>query len=323
MATTIGIMGAGGMGNVHARHYRALGDVELVIYEPLADRARQFADVHHAKIAATEEELCRLADAVDLCVPTDYHPDCALRAISCGLHVLVEKPIAKTLEEAGEVVKAADKAGVVLMVGQVVRYFPEFRKGHELVAAGGVGKPAAARMRRGGGVPRAEWFLDHARSGGVLVDLAVHDFDWLRWTLGEVELLYSRSVGASSMKGPDYALTTLTFESGAVAHVESTWMDPSGFRVTFEVCGSEGMIEYDSRNTPAVRTHTAGGTRTESPLAAVDDPYRNQLKDFVSACRGEMSPPVTGYDGFMAVSIALAALESAKTGKTVRPSREL
>jgi predicted dehydrogenase len=256
-------------------------------------------------------------------VPTDYHPDCALKAIAAGRHVLVEKPIAKSLEEAGAVVKAADKAGVVLMVGQVVRYFPEFRKGHDLVAGGAVGKPAAARVRRGGGVPRAEWFLDHSRSGGVLVDLAVHDFDWLRWTLGEVDYLYARSVGSSTMKGPDYALTTLSFDSGAVAHVESTWMDPSGFRVTFEVCGSEGMIEFDSRNTPALRTHTAGGTRTENPLAAVDDPYRNQLKDFVAACRREIAPPVTGYDGFMAVSIALAALESAKTGQTVRPAREL
>lgn len=319
----VGIMGAGGMGNVHARHYRSLENVELVIFEPIAERGRQFADVHGVRLASSEEELFQLADAIDLCVPTDHHPACALKAISAGRHVLVEKPIAKTLREAAEVVLAADKAGVVLMVGQVVRYFPEFRKGHDMVVAGSVGKPAAARVRRGGGVPRAEWFLDHSRSGGVLVDLAVHDFDWLRWTLGEVDYLYSRSVGSETMRGPDYALTTLSFDSGAVAHVESTWMDPSGFRVTFEVCGSDGMIEFDSRATPALRTHTAGGSRNENPLAPVDDPYRNQLQDFVAACRGEGPVAITGYDGFMAVSIALAALESAKTGKTVRPAREL
>src|SRR5688572_21354255 len=113
-------------------------------------------------------------------------------------------------------------------------------------------------MRRGGGQPKGEgmWFRDYERSGGVLLDLAVHDFDWLRWTLGEISQVYSRSLGITRGSGPDYALTTLSFASGAVAHVESTWMDPSGFRVAVEVAGSEGIIEYDSRLTPSLRTHT-------------------------------------------------------------------
>jgi predicted dehydrogenase len=130
-------------------------------------------------------------------------------------------------------------------------------------------------------------------------------------------------VGAEKGFGPDYALTTLTFDSGAVAHVESTWMDPSGFRVTFEVCGSDGMIEYDSRTAAALRTHTAGGTRLESPLAAEDDPYLKQLKDFVRACQNDGPGAVSGYDGFMALSISVAALRSARTGEVVAPVREL
>src|SRR5204863_4959008 len=142
---------------------------------------------------------------------------------------------------------AAAKANVPLMPGQVVRFFAEYATGNRLVKEGKVGKPAAARTRRGGLAPMGShgWFQDYQRSGGVLLDLAVHDFDWLRWTLGEVKHLYSRSVGVATDGGPDYALTVLTFESGAVAHVESTWMDPSGFRTAFEVCGSEGMIQFD------------------------------------------------------------------------------
>jgi len=320
----VGIVGAGGMGNVHARHYKTIGGIELFVFDTLSDRAQQFADVHSIHLSDSFDSLVSSVDAVDLCVPTDFHPECALKAIAAGRHVLVEKPIAGNLDAAAAMTKAADAAGVLLMVGQVVRYFPEFRKGHDLVVSGAVGTPAAARMRRGGGPPRAEWFLDHSRSGGVLVDLAVHDFDWLRWTLGEVKCLYSRSVGvARGGHGVDYALTTLTFDSGAVAHVESTWMDPSGFRVTYEVCGSGGMIEYDSRLTASLRTHSAGGTRLESPLAASDDPYFNQLRDFVAACRGEKSDSVTAYDGFMSLSISLAAVESAKTGRVVAPARAL
>ena len=219
------------------------------------------------------------------------------------------------------------------MPGQVVRYFPEFRKGHALVRDGKVGKPAAAHTRRGGLAPRGgagDWFMDHARSGGVLLDLAIHDFDWLRWTLGEVTSVYSRSVGAQTGSGADYALTTLAFDDGAVAQVEATWMDPSGFRTTFEVCGSEGMIEYDSRNTPTLRTHIGppkegqparrGGN--EAPLLPSDDPYYHQLKGFLDAVRTGTPPPVTGFDGLMAVSIGLAAIESAKTGHAIRPARE-
>lgn len=311
------------MGNVHARHYRAMGGVDLVSFDTVRDKSKQFADVHGTCCADSIDELLAQVDAVDLCVPTDFHPECALNAIAHGKHVLVEKPIAGNLADAAAIVKAAEKAGVHVVVGQVVRYFPEFRRGHDLVASGAVGLPAAARVRRGGGVPRAEWFLDHSRSGGVLVDLAVHDFDWLRWTLGEVKCLYSKSVGVATGHGPDYALTTLTFDSGAVAHVESTWMDPSGFRVTFEVCGSDGMIEYDSRTAPSLRTHSPGGTRLEGPMAASDDPYYRQLKDFVGTVYGQQTDSVKGYDGFMAVSIALAAVESAKTGRVVVPTREL
>ena len=143
-----------------------------------------------------------------------------------------------------------------------------------------------------------------------------------RWTLGEVKSIFSKSLGATKGKGPDYALTTLQFDSGAIAHVESTWMDPSGFRVTFEVCGSGGMIEYDSRFTPSLRTSVDGSPAVnEAPLDAADDPYYNQLHGFVTAVQEGKEPPVTGFDGLMAVSIAAAAIESAKTGKVVSPAR--
>jgi predicted dehydrogenase len=234
--------------------------------------------------------------------------------------LLVEKPLAQSLEQAREVVQAADRAGVPMMVGHVVRFFPEFRRANQLVREGRVGKPAAIRMRRGGGPPKAEWFLDHSLSGGILVDLAVHDFDWLRWTFGEVSHLYARSVGARTGRGPDYALTTMTFESGAVAHVETTWMDPSGGRATLEVCGSDGMFQYDSRQAAILRTHTAGLSRAEAPLSLSDDPYRNQLAGFVAGLEtGDM--PVTGIDGFMALSLGLAARESAHSGRVVVPVR--
>lgn len=317
----IGVVGAGGMGSVHSRHYRKIAGVELVVYDELTEKAQNLASAHGAGLADSLDDLIRQCDVIDVCLPTDAHKSCALSAIAAGRHVFVEKPIAGNLEDASAIIVAAEEADVILSVGQVVRFFPEFKAANAMVRDGKLGRPAAARTRRGGGAPKADWFLDHSRSGGVIVDLAVHDFDWLRWTFGEVSHLYSRSVGIQDGVGLDYALTTLTFDSGVVAHVEATWMDPAGFRVTFEVCGSEGMVQYDSRTIPTLRTHQTTGVRTEAPLAQADDPYYNQLSAFVKACRGEAPPAVTGYDGFMALSIALAALESANTGEVVRPTR--
>src|SRR5579862_5328026 len=248
---TVGILGAGGMGNVHARHYRRMRDVELFFFDPDQGQAEAFIGRHQVGAAPSPEDLIARCDVVDICLPTPLHLRYGLAAIAAGKAVFIEKPLAGNLQDGAKLVDAAGKAGVPLMPGHVVRFFPEWAAGRKMVQRGDVGTPAAARVRRGGGAPKGNdgWFLDHSRSGGVLLDLAVHDFDWLRWTLGEVKHVYARSVGAKTGSGPDYALTTLTFDSGAVGHVESTWMDPAGSRTTYEVCGSAGMIQFDSRNT--------------------------------------------------------------------------
>jgi len=321
---TVGVLGVGGMGNVHARQYRKMPDVDILFYDPDAERSKVYIERWDAKPVSSADDLITHSDVVDVCLPSDLHVEYGLKAIAAGRPIIVEKPITRSFEEGLKLVNAADKAGVPLMPAQVVRFFPEFANGNRLVREGKVGKPAAARTRRGGLAPKGSdsWFMDHSRSGGVLLDLAIHDFDWLRWTLGEVKFLYSCSRGAQTMAGPDYALTTLTFECGAVANCESTWMDPAGFRTAFEVCGSEGMIQYDSRDTAPLRTTIEGSkTVSEGPLFATDDPYYKQLRGFVDAIQKGTQPSVTGLDGLMAVSIAQAAIESAKTGKVVAPKR--
>lgn len=325
----VGIVGAGGMGNVHARHWRNIEGAETALFDVDPAKSAEVAGRWGLGVRENFEDLLGWADVVDLCVPTPLHLDLSLKAIAAGRALMVEKPLAGTLDDAAKIVAEADRAGITLAVGQVVRCFPEFRRGHELVASGAVGKPAAARTRRGGGMPKGAglWFADHAQSGGVLIDLAIHDFDWLRWTLGEVRTVYSRSLSATRGSGPDYALTTLTFDDGAVAHVEATWMDPSGFRTAFEVCGSGGMIEFDSRNAPTLRTHRTGmdgiplPAAAEAPLDPQDDPYFVQLKGFADAITAGTAPPVSGHDGLMAVSIAAAAVESARSGRAVAPAR--
>jgi predicted dehydrogenase len=296
-----------------------MSGVQLGYYERNQGRGESFRHSWDALLCESIDALLDWADVIDICLPTDVHPEFAYKAIGAKKPVFLEKPIARSLAEAEAVVAEAAKAGVPLMIGQVVRYFPEFALGRQMVLNGSVGKPAAIRTRRGGPTPKGSsgWFLDHARSGGVLLDLAIHDFDWLQWTFGKVKFLYSRSLGAHTGKGPDYALTTLTFESGAVAHVEATWMDPGGFRTYFDVAGSEGLLEFDSRKTPALRTVTAESSFLEPSTAPKDDPYYLELDAFLTAVRHGSAVPITGEDGLVALRISLAALESAKTGKVV------
>jgi predicted dehydrogenase len=310
------------MGTVHARQYAKMADVELAIFDLDAARLADLGAQTGATVVNSREDLVSWADVIDVCLPTDLHADACHAAIAAGRAVFCEKPVARDLASAVDVVKAADKANVPFMPGQVVRFFPEFARGTKMVRDGAVGNAAVARTRRGGGAPSGagNWFMDHARSGGVLLDLAIHDFDWLRWTLGEVTQVRARRTGKDH--GPEYALTVLTFASECLGHVEATWMDPGGFRTSFEVAGSEGLIEFDSRTAPSVRVATVDGRSTENPIAPLEDPYYQELRQFLNAVSTGGPVPVTGEDGLHALAISLAALESADTGRTVAPASQ-
>lgn len=322
----IGIVGAGGMGHTHARHLNNVPDVSLLVFDIDEAKRRDLGLKWNAVACASLEELLANCDVCDVCLPNFLHAEIGLKAIAERRAVFMEKPLAHTLEDGRKLKEAVAKAGTPFMVGHVVRYFREYAAANRLVKQGAVGKPAAIRMRRGGGPPGRgvpdTWFLDHSLSGGILVDLAVHDFDWLRWTFGEVSSVTARSLGAKTGRGPDYALTTLEFDSGAIAHVESTWVDPGGFRTTFEVCGSEGMIEHDSSRTAAFRIKRGDGTFTENPLAAEDDPFFQELSAFVMAIKEGTPVPVGVDEGFRSLAVATSALESAKTEKSVVPPRD-
>jgi predicted dehydrogenase len=309
------------MGRTHARHYSKIPSVRLTIYDVDETAARALAEAHEAEVARSFEELLGSVDAVDICLPTHLHREIALSSLRAKKPTLCEKPLARTVAECAELVEESERSGTLLMPAQVVRFFPEFRTAHSLVAQGKLGRIAAIRTRRGGGQPKGAggWFQDPSLSGGVFLDLAVHDFDWILWTFGPARHVFAQCL-TGQRQGLDYGLATITLQSGALAHVEATWADPGGFRVTFEIAGSEGFVEYDSRQRATVRWATTDGLRAESNLAPHDDPYYLQLHAFVRAVRGEAPPPVSALEGARAVAIAEAAWESARTGRPVPPA---
>ncbi|CAN5485482.1 Gfo/Idh/MocA family oxidoreductase [soil metagenome] len=309
--TRVGILGAGGMGRAHARHWGAMSDVELHVFDPVSERATSV----NATVHPNEDELRAAVDLVDVCLPTDLHREATERALSAGKAVFLEKPIARTLGDAEAIAQMTQSTGGALGIGHVVRYFPEYAGAHRLIKNGGIGKPASARLRRGGGAPKGHdgWFMSAERSGGVLLDLAIHDFDWLLWTIGPITEVLTRSVKRGG-DGPDHALTLLKHENGCVSHVESTWMDPGGFRTEIDVAGSEGLVQYDSLKDGVALRQSGTPIYTSRP----DDPYYLELRAFLDAVQRGEKPPVTAEDGLAALQVSLAAIESDRTGQKVR-----
>ncbi|MGC4047088.1 MAG: Gfo/Idh/MocA family oxidoreductase [Armatimonas sp.] len=320
MEFSVGVIGAGGMGSRHVRHWSRVPGVKVTAIADLFDLAKAeqlAASIEAQAFSSAETLLASGCDVVSICTPTDSHRILAEQALAAGCHVLCEKPMALTLEDCDAMVVAAEKAGKLLSVGQVVRFFPEYANAKRMVDSGAVGKPAAVRARRGGGFPGwSEWFADVNRTGGIIFDLAVHEFDWLLWCFGPVIRVYAKAITGRYEKC-DLALITLRHASGCVSHVEAIWADPQGGGTRFEIAGDGGLLSHDARLSSSLsyRTEThQGGT---SPLHTDDDPYYKQCLAFARAVRGEAPLVVTAKDGRAAIAVAAAASESLKTGRAI------
>lgn len=321
-------MGVGTMGHVHTDAYKQMPDVEIVgVYDISPERAADFVKAKSLpKAFPTFAALRDAVDFVDVCTPTPTHIDYVLDALHAGKDVVTEKPMARNLADCERMIAAAKETGRTLMPAQVLRFFPEYSSANALVRQGTVGTPATVRTRRGGGFPRAtnDWYADFAQSGGVTLDTIIHDFDWLLWTFGPIEHVFANvaMVHDPSLDHLDYSLVTLKFQSGLVGHVEGTWAEPGSFSVACEVAGDEGLIEFDSANAVPLRLslrrqdgQSAGVAVPESPTSV--NPYYLELRHFVDCLKAGAKPSITPEDGLAAVAVALAAIESARSGKAV------
>ncbi|MGY0020137.1 Gfo/Idh/MocA family protein [Streptomyces sp. cg35] len=325
----VGLIGAGGIARAHLPAWTELGArVTILSTDGNAEKlAAAYAEFGVTAVHTLAELLDR-STVVDVCTPTFTHRQLVLDAIAAGRHVVCEKPLAPTVDEARELAEAAEAAGVLLFPAHVVRYFPAYAALARSVAAGGVGAPAVLRFTRSGSYPVwAPWFSDPALSGGILVDQMIHDFDFARLLAGEVVRVHAQVRGRQEpgAVAGDVATGTavLTHASGAVSHVLGVWGLPDlPFRTTFRVAGPGGVLEHDSTARTGFRV-LAQGSRPRgegipgSPLT--ESPYLTELREFSAAFAGGPAPRVSAHDGVEAVRIATAAAESARTGEPVEP----
>ena len=319
----IGVLGAGFAGAMHAHSALGLDDVRVVAIAAVPlDHAATLAQECGARLASADE-ICE-ADDVDLVVvatPTHLHAEHAIAAAMAKKHVFCEKPIARTREQAEAMVRACDAAGVSLAVGHVVRYFPEYQQAKAMLDDGTLGRPAIATMVRGNfsvGSERA-WYLDAAKSGGVVLDLMLHDLDTIRWWFGEPSRIYAKrlTAGGGSL---DYALATIRYDDRPIVHIEGSWAEHAGFRTGFELRGDRGMLVHDSRAVSPLTVQSPAGPAAPAMMATptlAESPYRRQLRDVFARVRRGERPLVDGREGLRSLALGLAVIESADSGKVI------
>jgi UDP-N-acetylglucosamine 3-dehydrogenase len=308
------------MGGVHLNAYANIPEVEVVgVADANWESAVAGVELAGARPYASYDELVAAEDleVVDVCLPTAFHKDLAVKAAGEGRHVILEKPIARTTEDAGEILDAFSGGSSRLFVGHVVRFFPEYVGIKDKIEAGELGTIGVVRTSRRSPFLRGwnDWYADWRVSGGVLVDLLIHDFDFLRWTLGDIERVYARGVQGREYNRLDYALITLRFEGGAIAHVEGHWGYPGPFNYSIEVAGSRAILTTDSTE-PA--TLNLVGSSAEAPdLASGQSPYERELAHFVRCIKTGEESVVRPEDAYEALRISLAATESIVKGRPV------
>ena len=324
----VGLIGAGIMGRIHAEALSRIAGVSVVgfgareVVAPTAALAQQLG----AELLPSAAAVLARPDieVVVVATPTDTHREIVVEAARAGKQIICEKPLARTLRDGEAMLEAVAQAGVKLAVGHVVRYFPDYVAAHDMVARGDLGRPGVARTTRGAGFPKvaSSWYADIERSGGVVLDMMIHDFDWLRWTFGPITRLHARGLAYAGRRDADAAMAVLRFESGALGYVEGSWAYPGGFRTTLEVSGSDGLIRTTSRGTAPLTfemfpAQGAGAGVAVPTGGGSEDPYMVQMRDFVSWLQGGPAPRCSAADALEALRIGLAALESIRTGRPI------
>jgi len=326
----VAVIGVGSMGVHHARIYSELPDVKLVaVADTDPQRAKAVAARYGARPYTDYRRMLEKErpDAVSVAVPTALHESVGLDALEAGAHVLIEKPIAATLEGARRLIDRARQLGRQLMVGHVVRFNPAIQALKRKLEAGELGRVFQIFCRRIGPFPT------RIRDVGVVIDLAPHDLDVMRFLLGsEPTRIYAETEQRIHTEHEDLLWGVLRFPEGVVGVLELNWLTPVKVRETI-VLGERGMFRVDDLNQdlyfyengqaadlpwPALQTlrGVSEGCMIRYPIQRYE-PLKAELEAFIGALKDGRPVPVSGEDGLAALRLALALVESGKTHQVI------
>src|SRR6187549_1659542 len=301
----VGVVGVGVMGSNHARVFAGLPGTELV---GVADPDRKQADfvartLGCVAVSDVNELLERDVDAITIAAPTHLHRDIALGCIARGVHVMVEKPIASSVEEGREIINVARRAGVTLMVGHVERFNPAVEAIKEAIRGEDILSIAITRVGP---------FPPRMSNVGVVIDLAVHDIDLIRWFTDSDIIEVQPQLSSAVAEREDIALLQFRTASGVLAHINTNWLTPFKARsVTVATRGKYVMGDLLTRQVTECFGFKPDGSYSMRHLpVGHDEPLRAELISFLGAVNSGGAPAVTGAEGVASLEIAIRCLET-------------
>jgi len=331
----VAVIGVGSMGRNHARVYHEMSDSDLVaVSDTDLTLVSSVAAMYGVPVFSHYAELLRKTrpDAVSIAVPTAFHEEVAMAALEAGAHVLIEKPIAATLEEGERLIESAIKLNLKLMVGHIVRFNPAIQELKRKLQDGELGRIFQIVGRRVGPFPA------RVRDVGVVVDLATHDLDLMRFLTGSDPLrIYAETEKRINTNLEDLVVGLLRFSGGITGVLEINWLTPTKVREVL-VLGERGLFRVDdltqdlffyenaeiSNNFwPALQTFkgVSEGSMIRYAIQRYE-PLKAELQAFVTAIQHDTPVPVTGGDGLAALNLALSMVESGRTHRVIEISHE-
>jgi len=307
----IGIVGAGFMGTTHAAGWAETEATLAGFVAQSSAHAQALAEQYQAQVYPDFEALLADVDVVDICNPTHLHYQMVLQAATAGKDIICEKPLARTLAQGREMIAACRLTGVKLLVAHVVRFFPEYAQARVAVANGDIGRPAVVRLTRGTFRPKKaedNWFVDFEKSGGMMLDLMIHDLDILL-TLDGSEAVQVDAVGVPVLSPKfDIANVRLRFGSGLIANLTASRISLEKLR-KFRVWSHRTYVSADFVTRRAQVCRLVDGEKgpeiaLEEGVPAEEEPLRRQLDSFLGAVREGRPPEVSGLDGRRALALA-------------------
>ena len=305
----VGVIGAGTMGQHHIRIYSEMKDVELVgICDVDKNRVETLAKTYNTIPFFDHKELLKQdLDAISVVVPTTLHARVALDTIESGTHLLVEKPIADTLENADTIINAAHDAKVKLMVGHIERFNPAVLKLKEIIDSGMLGKIVSVSSRRVGP------FNPRIRDVGIIMDLGVHDIDVISYLYGrKIDEVYAIA-GSNIHSFEDHASILLKCDTNLSGMVETNWLTPHKIR-NLTAIGLKGVAYLDYIK-QTVELHDEDWIRAAKVESR--EPLKNELEHFINAVGNGGKIISNGETSRHALQVAMAAIESYKQGKVI------
>jgi UDP-N-acetylglucosamine 3-dehydrogenase len=308
----VAVIGVGFWGKNHVRVFSELPETQLIaVCDVDVEKAKAIAGQYGVEAYSDSRKLLKRkeVEAVSICTWTTTHAVEAMRALRAEKHLLVEKPIARTIREARKIVDFAEQRDRRIMVGFIERFNPSVQRAKDMLRKGKIGELVSATAKR-----VSQW-PERIGDVGVVKDYAIHEIDIMRNIFEEDPTkVYAMAGNLKHTKFEDYAQIMLTFKRGKTAFIEANWLTPDKIR-RLTLTGSDAIL---SLNYLTQEVSIENLARTLKPRCEWKEPLKLELRHFVRSLLKDREPEVTGMDGLKALIIAEAALRSSENGSAVK-----